>query len=133
VSEYSERSLQSRQLHKQLQDTLDSQAFSPPSSLGILNQDNKPSSRRHPLPQPWRQRESLKVSLNLLQWSSEVEKRLAVISVNSGPMLTVHEGDTVSDLAVEHILPDAVELRFGDSAAVKLRLGDSILYGQTAH
>jgi hypothetical protein len=67
-----------------------------------------------------------------LQWSPEVEKRRAAIRVNSGPMLTVHEGKTVSDLTVERILPDAVELRFGNSTTVKLRLGDSILHGQTA-
>jgi hypothetical protein len=39
-------------------------------------------------------------------------------------MLMVHEGDTVSDLRVERILPDAVELRFDDSTTVELRLGN---------
>lgn len=95
VSERSERSLPSKQPYEQPQDTLEPQVPSPSSSPGIP-----------------------KVSLNLLQWSPEAERRLAFISVNGGPMLMVHEGDTVSDLTVERILADAVELRFGDSTFV---------------
>ena len=83
----------------------------PPSPLGTPKGAPKGAPKGIPKGIP-------KVSLNLLQWSPEVEKRLAFISLNGGPMIMVHEGDTVSDFMVERILPDTVELRFGDSTFV---------------
>ncbi len=53
------------------------------------------------------------IALNLLQWSPQRERRLAFVRVDGGPMLMVQEGDTVSGLTVEGILPDRVKLRSG--------------------
>jgi hypothetical protein len=54
-------------------------------------------------------------SLSFLQWSTDPEKRVASIKVGNGPAMIAHEGDSIEGLTVVKILPDAVEIRSGDS------------------
>ncbi len=54
-------------------------------------------------------------SLSFLQWSTDPEKRVVSIKVGSGPAMIAHEGDSIEGLTVVKILPDAVEIRSGDS------------------
>ncbi len=95
IGERNEQNLPNKQLYKQSQDTPEAQAPIFPLPLGIP-----------------------KVSLNLLQWSPDVDRRLAFIGINGGPMLMIHEGDTVADFTIKRILPDGVELGFGNSTFV---------------
>lgn len=58
------------------------------------------------------------VSLSLLQWSPDADKRMAFLRVKGGPLTLAHEGDTVAGLTVTEISSEAVTLRSGDKTWV---------------
>lgn len=56
------------------------------------------------------------VSINILQWSSEPERRFAFVSVDGGGMTQVREGDRIGGLTVKHIHQQMIEFGFNDSS-----------------
>jgi hypothetical protein len=55
------------------------------------------------------------VSINILQWSSEPDRRFAFVSVDGGGMTQVREGDRIGGLTVKHIHQQMIEFGFNDS------------------
>jgi hypothetical protein len=51
------------------------------------------------------------VRVSFLAYSRNPERRSATLSVEDGPLVTLHEGESTADLEVARILPDRVELR----------------------
>ncbi|MGH8677381.1 MAG: hypothetical protein ACREUQ_03390 [Burkholderiales bacterium] len=58
------------------------------------------------------------VSLSLLQWSPDADRRMAFLRVRGGPLTMAHEGDTLEGFTVTEISPQAVTLRSGDKTWV---------------
>jgi hypothetical protein len=51
------------------------------------------------------------VRVSFLLYSRTAERRTVGLTLPSGEMTTLHEGDSVGDLEVARILPDRVHLR----------------------
>ena len=56
------------------------------------------------------------VSINILQWSAQPERRFAFVSVDGGGMTQVREGDRIGGLTVKHIHQQMIEFGFNDSS-----------------
>ena len=83
------------------------------TSVPVVGNDATPSP---PAPAREQTLSSLSgASLSFLQWSADPEKRVVSIKVGTGPAMIAHEGDSIEGLTVVKILPDAVEIRSGDS------------------
>ena len=62
------------------------------------------------------------VRVSFLYYSREPSRRRAMLTVNSGDLLTVYEGQSVETLNVERILRDEVHFRYeGKLFAVRPR------------
>jgi hypothetical protein len=57
-----------------------------------------------------------RVSINILQWSTEPGRRFAFVSVDGGGMTQVREGDRIGGLTVKQIHQQMIEFGFNDSS-----------------
>jgi hypothetical protein len=53
------------------------------------------------------------VIVNFLAWSRAPDRRTVALTIGNAGMVTLHEGESASDLEVARILPDRVHVRWG--------------------
>jgi hypothetical protein len=58
------------------------------------------------------------VRVSFLAWSRAPERRSVALSIGTGSLTTLHEGDRTDGLEVVEILPDGVRYRLDDGERI---------------